>query len=145
MRIEKNIESKVKKLLQTMPQNLGTALNIEFQSFARDEVKAVMPVDKNTIQPFGILHGGASVALAETIVSIGAWLNIDETKKAAVGIEINANHLRAVKKGGYVLGTGSPIHIGNKTQVWEVKIRTQKSNKLVCISRCTLAIVDRKF
>lgn len=103
----------------------------------------MMPVNENTIQPFGILHGGASVALAETLVSIGAWLNIDENKKSAVGIEINANHIRAVKKGGTVIGTGRPVHIGKQTQVWEAKIRTRETNKLVCISRCTLAIVNK--
>jgi 1,4-dihydroxy-2-naphthoyl-CoA hydrolase len=143
MQIEKDIKSKVKKLLETMPQNLGHALDIEFQSFAKNEVKATMPVNENTIQPFGILHGGASIALAETIVSIGAWLNIDENTKAAVGIEINANHIRAVKKGSSVIGTGIPVHLGNKTQVWEAKIRRQENNKLVCISRCTLAIVNK--
>jgi 1,4-dihydroxy-2-naphthoyl-CoA hydrolase len=143
MYIEKDIEAKVKKLLDSMPQNLGHALGIEFQSLKKDEVRAVMPVDENTIQPFGILHGGASVALAETVVSIGAWLNIDESIKAAVGIEINANHLRAVKKGAAVTGVGSPLHLGKKTQVWEARIRNQENDKLICISRCTLAVVDK--
>jgi 1,4-dihydroxy-2-naphthoyl-CoA hydrolase len=143
MHIEKSIEEKVKKLLETMPHNLGHALGIEFQSLKKDEVQAIMPVDENTIQPFGILHGGASVALAETVVSIGAWLNIDETTKAAVGIEINANHIRAVKKGSSVTGIGYPVHLGKKTQVWETKIKNQESGKLVCISRCTLAVVDK--
>lgn len=143
MYIEKGLEEKVHNLLETMPHNLGHALGIEFQNFGREEVQATMPVNENTIQPFGILHGGASVALAETLVSIGAWLNIDETSKAAVGVEINANHVRPVKKGGAVTGAGYPIHLGENTHVWETKIRRQNNNKLVCVSRCTVAIVDK--
>lgn len=143
MYIEEELERKVQNLLQNMPQNLGHALGIEFQYYSKNEVKATMPVDENTIQPFGILHGGASVALAESLVSIGAWLNIDEESKAAVGVEINANHIRSMKSGTSVIGTGHPIHLGRKTHVWEAKIRNPANDKLVCVSRCTVAIVNK--
>src|SRR5699024_7906651 len=102
-----------------------------------------MPVDENTIQPFGILHGGASVALAESVASIGAWLNVEDDSKMAVGVEINANHIRAMQKGTSVICTATPIHRGRKIQVWETKIRTP-DDKLVCISRCTLTIVKQQ-
>jgi 1,4-dihydroxy-2-naphthoyl-CoA hydrolase len=141
MYIEKEIEEKVQRLLNTMPRNMSHALGIEFLSLKKDEIKTQMPVDENTIQPFGILHGGASAALAETAASIGAWLNIDETTKAAVGIELNANHIRAVRKGSSVIATARPIHRGGTIQVWETKIHTP-DDKLVCVSRCTLAVVD---
>ena len=101
-----------------------------------------MPVDENTVQPFGFLHGGASVTLAETLASVGGWLNIIDENKTAVGVEINANHVRAVSKGGTVSGVSRPVHIGRQTQVWETKIYNQENDKLVCVSRCTLAVVD---
>lgn len=122
---------------------MGHALGIEFLSFKKDEIKASMPIDENTIQPFGILHGGASVALAETLASLGAWLNVEDNGKTAVGVEINANHIRAMKKGTSVIGTAYPINKGRKIHVWETKIFTPEE-KLVCISRCTLAIVDKR-
>lgn len=122
---------------------MGDALNIEFTSFKTDEIKAIMPVDENTVQPFGLLHGGASVALAETLASVGAWLSIREENKMAVGVEINANHLRAVKKGGSVKGVARPVHRGGQIQVWETKIFTS-DDKLVCVSRCTLAVVHSR-
>ena len=99
-----------------------------------------MPVDQRTKQPFGLLHGGASVALAESLASIGGWLNVDDSKFAVVGIEINANHIRAVKS-GHVTGTAVPLHRGAKTQVWEIRIADERG-RLVCISRCTLAVVS---
>jgi 1,4-dihydroxy-2-naphthoyl-CoA hydrolase len=143
MYIDESVQQKVEKFIDTMPRNMGHALGIKFLSFKKDEVTASMPVDENTIQPFGILHGGASVALAETIASIGAWLNIEDESKTAVGVEINANHIKAMRKGTSVVGTACPIHRGRKIQVWETKIHTPE-DKLVCISRCTLAIVERQ-
>lgn len=122
---------------------MGDALGIEFTSFKPDEIKATMPVSENTIQPFGILHGGASVALAETLASVGAWLNIRDDGKTAVGVEINANHLRPVKLGGRIKAISVPQHTGRKIQVWETRIFTD-DEKLVCVSRCTLAIVDSR-
>ncbi len=141
MYIQPNIEKRVKKFLSVSEKNMGDALGISFTSFKSDEVKATMPVSENTIQPFGFLHGGASVALAETLASIGAWLNIEKENKTAVGVEINANHVRAAKKGETVYGVSTPIHKGRQTQVWETKIFNE-DEKLVCVSRCTLAIID---
>lgn len=141
MYIQPNLKERVEKFLNIPDKHMGHALDIEFTSFKSDEVKATMPVDENTTQPFGLLHGGASVSLAETLASIGAWLNIEDEEKTAVGVEINGNHLRAVKKGGTVTGIAKPVHRGRQTQVWETKIFNQ-DEKLVCVSRCTLAVVS---
>ncbi|MDX1617772.1 MAG: hotdog fold thioesterase [Balneolaceae bacterium] len=143
MHIESELEARVEQFLKTAEPNMGDVLGIEFQSFKRDEIKAVMPVDQNTIQPFGILHGGASVALAETLASLGAWLNLQDERKTAVGVEINANHVRSVRKGGRVYGTAVPVHSGRQIQIWEIRIEDERG-KLVCSSRCTLAIVDSR-
>ena len=139
MYIQDEIKEKVERFLNLSQKNMGHALGIEYLSFKKNEIKASMPVDENTVQPFGILHGGASVALAETIASIGAWINADDSK-TAVGVEINANHIRAVSKGEKVIGTAKPVRCGRKVHVWEVEIHTE-SGKLVCISRCTLMVV----
>lgn len=141
MYIQPEIQDRVQKFLSITDPHMGSTLNIEFTSFKTEEVRATMPVDKNTIQPFGLLHGGASVALAETLASVGAWLNITEARKTAVGVEINANHIRPVPKGNQVTGVASPLHKGRQLQVWETKIYTA-SEKLVSVSRCTLAIVN---
>ncbi len=143
MHIDEAIKEKVTHLLRHSPRNMAHTLGIEFISFRLKEVKAVMPVDERTIQPFGILHGGASVALAETLASIGVWLNINETAKSAVGIEINANHIRSVEDGGRVTGTATPVKRGKNIHIWEVKIHSV-NGKLVCVSRCTLAIIDKR-
>jgi uncharacterized protein (TIGR00369 family) len=90
-------------------------------------------------QPFGLLHGGASVALAETVASTGAWLNCDQANERVVGLEINANHLRA-KREGVVTATATPVHVGRRTQVWEVRI-ADELGKAVCVSRCTIAVI----
>lgn len=141
MYIEEEIRQKVEQMFSSDKKNMGHALGIEFRVISRDEMKATMPVNKNTIQPFGILHGGASVALAETLASIGAWLNLKDHSKTAVGLEINANHIRPVPDGNIVTGIAKPIHRGTSTQVWETRIETE-TGKLVCISRCTLAVVN---
>lgn len=121
----------------TIAQYLG----IEFLEIGADYLVAKMPVDHRTHQPFGILHGGASVVLAETLGSIASFLCLkDPQKQHAVGLEINANHIRSVKE-GFVYGKVTPIHVGRSTQVWDIKI-TNEENKLVCISRLTVAIVD---
>lgn len=143
MYIEDPLKPRIEKLLNLADRNMGDALGIQFKSFKKDEIIASMPVDENTIQPFGILHGGASVALAETLASIGAWLNVADEGKSAVGIEINANHVRSVRKGGLVTGTAVPVHMGRQIQIWEIRIEDEKG-KLVCTSRCTLAIVDSR-
>ncbi len=143
MYIEENIKAKATGFIEAMPKNMGHALGIEFIHLSKDKVQATMPVDESTIQPFGILHGGASVALAETVASIGAWLNVAEDSKNAVGVEINANHIRSVKKGNSVTGTAVPIRRGKKIHVWEIKIHSAQ-NKLICTARCTLAIVNSR-
>jgi 1,4-dihydroxy-2-naphthoyl-CoA hydrolase len=122
----------------TMVSHLG----IEFTEVGQDFVKAKMPVDRRTIQPLGLLHGGASAALAETLGSVAATLHVDPEKQAVVGLEINANHVRPVRE-GVVLGTARPIHLGRKTQVWEIKI-TDKDDKLVSISRLTVMVIDKQ-
>ena len=142
MYIEEELRDKVDRFMNISQKNMGDALGIEFLSFKKDEVKASMPVNENTVQPFGILHGGASVALAETLASIGAWLQTGDSQ-TAVGVEINANHIRAISKGEKVIGTARPVKSGRKVHVWEVKIHTEEG-KLVCVSRCTLMIVSRE-
>ncbi len=121
---------------------LAEHLGIEFVLFGDDFLQARMPVDARTHQPFGLLHGGASVALAETLGSVAATLCVDPEQQFCVGLEINANHIRGVRS-GYVIGTARPIHIGRKTQVWEIRIADEQ-NELVCISRITMAVLDKK-
>jgi 1,4-dihydroxy-2-naphthoyl-CoA hydrolase len=123
---------------KTMVSNLG----IEFTEIGEDSISARMPVDSRTIQPFGILHGGASVALAETLGSLAASLTLDTSQKIPVGMEINANHLRSVTT-GWVFGQARPVHLGGSTQVWEIRI-SDEQGRLVCISRMTLAIINRE-
>jgi uncharacterized protein (TIGR00369 family) len=124
-----------------LQRGLADLIGLELKVLTPDRVVATMPVDDRTKQPFGLLHGGASAALAETVASIGAYLNIDGEKQAAVGVELNANHLRA-KTDGIVTGTATPLHRGRRTQVWDIRI-VDEQERLVCVSRCTLAIVDR--
>jgi 1,4-dihydroxy-2-naphthoyl-CoA hydrolase len=114
---------------------------IEIRELTAERVVATMPVDHRTRQPFGLLHGGASVALAETVASLGAWMNSDRERQLTVGVEINANHLRA-KRDGIVTAVATPVHRGGMMQVWSIEIRDEQE-RLVCISRCTLAMVDK--
>jgi 1,4-dihydroxy-2-naphthoyl-CoA hydrolase len=114
-------------------------LGIEFTEVGADHVSARMPVDHRTRQPFGILHGGASVLLAETLVSFAATFAA-QPGKACVGMEINANHLRPVGS-GWVTGTARPLSLGRRSQVWEVRI-VDEQDRLACISRCTIAVID---
>jgi 1,4-dihydroxy-2-naphthoyl-CoA hydrolase len=122
-------------------RGLADALGIEVRELTPSRVVAIMPVDDRTRQPFGILHGGASVALAETVASLGSAANVDREEFAAVGLEINANHLRA-KRVGIVTATATPVHIGRTTHVWDVRI-VDEDARPVCISRCTIAIRPR--
>ena len=121
---------------------LPITLGIQMLELTPQRVVATMPVDQRTRQPFGILHGGASVALAETVASFGAVTLIDRDRQVAVGQEINANHLRP-KLEGVVTATGVPVHVGLSSQVWSIEIRDEQG-KLVCISRCTMAVVEKK-
>jgi 1,4-dihydroxy-2-naphthoyl-CoA hydrolase len=122
-------------------QTLVSHLGIRYTEVGDDFLSASMPVDARTKQPAGILHGGASVALAETLGSTGANLVVDREKKLCVGLEINANHIRAMRE-GEVRGTARPLHIGGTTQVWEIKI-SDEQERLVCVSRITMAVLDR--
>lgn len=120
---------------------MGEHIGIEWAEVGADYIKARMPVDNRTRQPYGLLHGGASVALAETLGSVAAAMVIDHTKFYCVGLDINANHVRGVRE-GFVTGVTTPLHIGNSTHVWEIKIFDERE-KLVCISRLTVAILKR--
>jgi 1,4-dihydroxy-2-naphthoyl-CoA hydrolase len=122
-------------------RGLAVALGIEMVELSRERVVATMPVDDRTRQPFGLLHGGASIARAETVASFGAAVHIDRERFVAVGLEINGNHLRA-KTEGVVRATAVPVHLGRSTQVWSVEIADEEG-RLVCISRCTMAVVPR--
>ncbi len=123
---------------KTMAERIG----IEITEVGSDYLKGKMPVDNRTVQSYGILHGGASAALAETLGSIAGILTLDPEREYCVGLEINANHIRRVSS-GFVYGTARPIHVGSKTQVWEIRIEDERQ-RLVCISRLTLAVLSRK-
>jgi 1,4-dihydroxy-2-naphthoyl-CoA hydrolase len=128
------------QLNQPMP-TLVAHLGIVITELGDDFIRATMPVDHRTHQPMGLLHGGASVALAESLGSMGAYLCVDASRYDVVGLEINANHIRGVKS-GTVTGTARPIHIGKSTQLWEIRI-TNEADKLVCISRITIAVLEK--
>ena len=135
-----NLEA-VQAWLATRP-TLANALGIELVALTDDYLEGRMPVDGRTHQPMGLLHGGASVALAETLGSVAAALRLpDRTRQACVGLEINANHLRGVRD-GWVRGRATPVHIGRSTQVWEIRITHEETDALVCISRLTMAVID---
>lgn len=121
--------------------SMAGALGIEVLAADDDHIVARMPLSDKVRQPFGILHGGATVALCETAASVGTFLHIDGTKFRAVGLEINANHLRSVRE-GHVTVTGRPVHRGRSTWVWELRVEDD-AGKLVAISRCTMAVVPR--
>ena len=122
--------------------NMTAYLGFEFTEVGADFLRGRLPVDNRTTQPFGILHGGASCVLAESLGSVAAWMTIDPDTHRAVGIEINANHIRAVTK-GHVIGTCPPLHVGKRTQVWQTDIVEEATGKRVAISRLTVAIIDQ--
>ncbi|MBS1759848.1 MAG: hotdog fold thioesterase [Bacteroidetes bacterium] len=121
---------------------LAEHIGIEWLELGTDFLKAKMPVDHRTVQPYGLLHGGASCVLAETIGSVASAMVIDHSKYYCVGLEINANHIRSVKN-GFVIGEAKPLHLGASTHVWDIKIYDEKE-KLTCISRLTVAIIAQK-
>ena len=121
--------------------NLLGHLGIEFVAIDSDSLTARMPVDPRTTQPFGLLHGGASVALAESVGSFASFLALRDQSKTTVGLEVNANHLRPVRS-GFVYGVARPLHIGRKTQVWDIRISDERE-RLVCVARLTVAVVLR--
>jgi 1,4-dihydroxy-2-naphthoyl-CoA hydrolase len=120
---------------------MGAAIGIEFTEIGKDHLRATMPVDERTRQPYGLLHGGASTALAETLGSVASAMVIDPRTHVCVGIAINANHVRAVRE-GFVHGIASPLHLGSSTHVWEIRISDDDHN-LICASRLTVAILQR--
>jgi uncharacterized protein (TIGR00369 family) len=122
----------------TMVEHIG----IEITDLGADYLRGRMPVDGRTIQPMGILHGGASIALAETLGSIAANLVVDPEKSYCVGLDINGNHIRSAKQ-GFVTGTARPLHIGSTTQVWNIEI-TDEAERLICISRLTMAVLQKR-
>lgn len=122
----------------TMMEHLG----IEYLEIGHNFLKARMPVDHRTVQPLRMLHGGASAVLAESLGSMAANISVDPERFYCVGLEINANHIKAVRT-GWVYGTASPLHIGRRTQVWETRIMNEQGG-LVCISRLTLAVIEKK-
>jgi 1,4-dihydroxy-2-naphthoyl-CoA hydrolase len=135
-------KSKAPKIPDQLCRGMAHAIGIELSVLTPEKVVATMPVDDRTRQPFGLLHGGASAALAETVASLGAFMSIDEETQAAVGVELNANHIRG-KSDGVVTATAIPLHRGRTTHVWEIRIEDE-DGKLVCVSRCTLAIVAKR-
>lgn len=128
-------------LNESSQNTLISYLGIEYTQFDENSLSASMPVDPRTHQPMGLLHGGASVVLAETLGSMAAYMCVDETKYC-VGLEINANHVRPIRSGG-VLGVAKPLHIGKTTQIWQIEIKDIEG-KLVCVSRHTVAILKHK-
>lgn len=122
--------------------NMGEHIGFEFLEVGSDFLKGSLPVDQRTTQPFGILHGGASCVLSESLGSVAAWMTIDPEKYRAVGLEINCNHIRAVTE-GTVIGTCTPMHVGRRTQVWQTDITEEATGKRVAISRLTVAIIDQ--
>lgn len=120
---------------------MGEHIGIEITDIGPDYLEARMPVDGRTMQPDRILHGGASVALAETLGSVGGSMCVDRERFQIVGVEINANHLRPAT-GGHVIGRANPIHLGRRTQVWNIEIRDDRGRR-VCVSRLTIAIIPR--
>lgn len=130
------------ELLNSRPTNhIGALLGIKFTEITADQISATMPVDERTHQPAGILHGGASVVLAETLGSIASYMCIDPEKHIAVGLEVNANHIRPVAS-GFVTGICKPLHIGAKTHIWEIKLYNDRG-KMSCVSRLTVAILPK--
>lgn len=121
---------------------MGAYLGMEFTEIGPDYLRMMMPVDNRTKQPYGLLHGGASVALAETVGSMASALIIDPDKQMCVGMEISANHLRAVKE-GYVHACAKPLHVGATSHVWDIRI-TDDQHKLICVSRLTMAILAKR-
>mgnify|MGYP003576159406 CR=1 FL=1 len=130
--------------LNKLGQNtMSVVLGMEFVEIGDNYLKLQMPVDNRTHQPFGLLHGGASAALAETVGSVASWLCVDPEKQLCVGMEINCNHVRG-KREGIVTATATPLHIGVTSHVWDIKI-TDENNKLICVSRLTMAVIKNSM
>ena len=135
-------KEKLQRINDSIQNTMTSAIGIEITDIGDDFISGKMPVDERTIQPFGLLHGGASAALAETLGSIAGGVKVDSNNETVVGIEINANHLKSARE-GWVYGKATPIRIGKKIQVWDIRI-TNESDELVCVSRLTLAVIPKK-
>lgn len=142
MRIWYNKELTIEDFRSLGKDTMGEYIGIEWSELGNDFVKARMPVDHRTKQPYGLLHGGASCTLAETIGSVASAMVVDHSKFVCVGLEINANHVRSARQ-GFVTGVASALHLGANTHVWDIKIYDELE-KLVCISRLTVAVIPRK-
>lgn len=129
-------------LNQKYNHNMSDHIGIEFTEIGDNYLSAKMPVDTRTMQPYGVLHGGASVVLAESIGSLASNLLVDQTKQFCSGLEINANHVKSIS-GGYVFGKATILHKGKRTHVWDIKI-TNLAGDLICVSRLTVAVLDKK-
>lgn len=130
------------EFLQSMrAANMGEHLGLEVTEIGSDYLSGRMPVDHRTTQPFGILHGGASCVLAETLGSVAAWMTIDPDQYRAVGLDINCNHIRAVTE-GWVVGHCTPLHTGRRTQVWQIDMREEATGKRSAIGRLTVAVIE---
>ena len=139
--MEFSSEEIVAQINNTREGSVWDVLDIRLVSAEKDKVVATMPIGPNHRQQVGYLHGGISVVLAESVASLGTVLNIDASKQMAFGLEINANHLRP-KRDGQLIAVATPVHRGRTTHVWEIRI-SDENDKLICISRCTVAVVDR--
>jgi len=137
-----NKELSLNDLLPLGKETMAEYIGIEWTEVGDDYIKAKMPVDRRTHQPYGLLHGGASCVLAETIGSVASAMVVDHAKFVCVGMEINANHVRSVRE-GYVTGIARPLHVGANTHVWDIRIYDEVE-KLVCVSRLTVAVIPRK-
>ena len=135
-----SVPATIEALTERGKGSMSEHLGITFTEIGDDYIKGRMPVDHRTKQPAGILHGGASVVLAETLGSMGANIVVDMKTRYCVGLDINANHIRSCAE-GFVEGTARPLHLGKTTQVWEIRITQEE--RLVCISRLTLAVLER--
>ena len=137
------VDATVEELNSMASGSMLATLGIEVTEITDSSLKGRMPVDARTTQPAGVLHGGASVALAETLASWAGYLAVDRSRFHVVGQEINANHIRPVASGAWVYAEVTPAAIGRRSHVWEVRI-TNEEGKLVCISRCTLAVIEMR-
>ncbi|MGC8594996.1 MAG: hotdog fold thioesterase [Candidatus Kryptoniota bacterium] len=135
-------EVSVKEINEFSRKTMSETIGIEITEVGEDYIKGRMPVDYRTMQPYGIMHGGASAALAETLGSIAGNFFVDQDKEVVVGLELNVNHIRSVRE-GFVFGTARPIHIGSRTQVWDIRIEDERG-RLVSVSRLTLAVVSKR-
>jgi 1,4-dihydroxy-2-naphthoyl-CoA hydrolase len=133
----------LESVIAASDKNMGHYLGLELLELGPDFLKGKLPVTEKTKTPFGLLHGGASCVLAESLGSMAAFLCINQDTQSAVGIEINANHLKSVKE-GFVVGIAKPIHVGRSIQVWEIRISDEKEEHLVCISRLTMKVLDKR-